>query len=150
MKVIFIKDLKNQGKVDEIKEVSDGYAKNFLIKNGYAVKYTKGSNDRLNEDIKNRELKEQEDIKKAEEIKQKLAKENIIYNVKTGKESKVFGNISTKQISESLTALGYNIDKKKILLDNPLNTLGIHNVKIVLHKKVEANLKVTLKESQTK
>lgn len=150
MKVIFIKDLKNQGKVDEIKEVSDGYAKNFLIKNGYAVKYTKGSNDRLNEDIKNRELKEQEDIKKAEEIKQKLAKENIIYNVKTGKESKVFGNISTKQISESLTSLGYTIDKKKILLDNPLNTLGIHNVKIVLHKKVEANLKVTLKESQTK
>lgn len=150
MKVIFIKDLKNQGKVDEIKEVSDGYAKNFLIKNGYAVKYTKGSNDRLNEDIKNRELKEQEDIKKAEEIKQKLAKENIIYNVKTGKESKVFGNISTKQISESLTSLGYNIDKKKILLDTPLNTLGIHNVKIVLHKKVEANLKVTLKESQTK
>ena len=150
MKVIFIKDLKNQGKVDEIKEVSDGYAKNFLIKNGYAVKYTKGSNDRLNEDIKNRELKEQEDIKKAEEIKQKLAKENIIYNVKTGKESKVFGNISTKQISESLTSLGYNIDKKKILLDTPLNTLGIHNIKIVLHKKVEANLKVTLKESQTK
>lgn len=150
MKVIFIKDLKNQGKVDEIKEVSDGYAKNYLIKNGYAVKYTKGSNDRLNEDIKNRELKEKEDIQKAEEIKQKLAKENIIYNVKTGKESKVFGNISTKQISESLTALGYTIDKKKILLDNPLNTLGIHNVKIVLHKKVEANLKVTLKESQTK
>ena len=62
----------------------------------------------------------------------------------------MFGNISTKQISESLTALGYTIDKKKILLDNPLNTLGIHNVKIVLHKKVEANLKVTLKESQTK
>ena len=150
MKVIFIKDLKNQGKVDEIKEVSDGYAKNFLIKNGYAVKYTKGSNDRLNEDIKNKELKEKEDIKKAEEIKQKLAKENIIYNVKTGKESKVFGNISTKQISESLTSLGYNIDKKKILLDTPLNTLGIHNIKIVLHKKVEANLKVTLKESQTK
>ena len=150
MKVIFVKDLKNQGKVDEIKEVSDGYAKNFLIKNGYAVKYTKGSNERLKEDIKNREIKEQNDIKEAEIIKQKLTKENIVYEVKTGKENKVFGNISTKQISESLLKLGYSIDKKKILIDMPLNTLGTHNVKIILHKKVEAILKVTLKESQSK
>ena len=69
MKVIFIKDLKNQGKVDEIKEVSDGYATNFLIKNGYAVKYTKASNERLNEDIKNRAIKEENDIKEANKIK---------------------------------------------------------------------------------
>ena len=146
MKVIFIKDLKKQGKVDEIKEVSDGYATNFLIKNGYAVKYTKASNERLNDDIKNRELKEEADIKEATNIKTKLEKENFIFKVKTGASGKVFGNISTKQIGERLTEAGYNIDKKKIKLDLPINTLGTHYIKIILHKKVEGSLKITLKE----
>ena len=146
MKVIFIKDLKNQGKRDEIKEVSDGYATNFLIKNGYAVKYTKTSNERLNDDIKAREKKEAKDIEEANKIKNKLAKENIVFNVKTGKDGKVFGNISTKQISEKLAELGYDIDKKKIVLDTNLNTLGTHIIKIILHKKVEAELKVILKD----
>ena len=145
MKVIFIKDLKKQGKVDEIKEVSDGYAINYLIKNGYAVKYTKGSNERLNDDIKARVLKEQNDIKEATKIKEKIEKENIVFTVKTGKDGKVFGNISTKQIEEKLKELGYNVDKKKIVLDTSLNSLGTHNIKIILHKKVEATLKVTLK-----
>ena len=146
MKVIFVKDLKKQGKVDEIKEVSDGYAINYLIKNGYAVKYTKGSNERLNDDIKARALKEENDIKEATKIKEKIEKQNIIFNVKTGKNGKVFGNISTKQIEEKLKELGNDIDKKKIVLNTSLNSLGIHNVKIILHKKVEATLKVTLKE----
>jgi len=144
VKVIFIKDVKNQGKTDEIKEVSDGYAINYLIKNGYAIKYTKTSNERLNNDIKKRELQEQDQIRKATIIKNKLEKENIIFHVKTGNNGKVFGNISTKQIGEKLTGLGYDIDKKKIVLPTPLNTIGIHNIKIILHKKVECTLKITI------
>ena len=146
MKVIFIKDLKKQGRTGEIKEVADGYATNFLIKNGYAVKYTKTSNERLNEDIKNKQLKEEKDIDEANLIKDKLAKENIIFVVKAGTDGIVFGSISSKQIEEKLASLGYNIDKKKIKADTSLNLLGTHYVKIELHKKVLAELKITIKE----
>ena len=145
MKVIFIKDLKKQGKVNEIKEVSDGYATNFLIKNGYAVKYTKTSNEILNTNLKNKQLEEEQNIKDATKIKNELEKIEIVFNVKSGKDGRTFGTISTKQIAEKLNELNYKIDKKQILIDTPLNTLGTHLVNINLHKKVNCQLKVVLK-----
>ena len=146
MKVIFIKDLKKQGKVDEIKDVADGYATNFLIKNGYAVKYTKASNDRLNDDIKKRNDKEKADIKLANEIKKKLENENLIFEMSSGKDGKTSGSISSKQISEKLTDIGYKIDKKEINIDLPINSIGIHIIKVMLHREVIADLKVTVRE----
>ena len=145
MKVIFIKDLKKQGKVNEIKEVSDGYATNFLIKNGYAVKYTKTSNEILNTSIKNQQLEEEKNIKEATRIKNELEKIAIVFNVKSGANGKTFGTVSTKQIAEKLNELNYKIDKKQILIDAPLNLLGTHLVNINLHKKVNCQLKVVLK-----
>lgn len=145
MKVIFIKDLKKQGKLNEIKEVSDGYATNFLIKNRYAVKYTKTSSEILNTEIKNAKIKEEKLINNATQIKEKLADIIIKFPVKSNN-GKVFGSISSKQIEEELKHLGYNIDKKKIKIDTPLSSLGVHIVKIELHKKVEAELKVQLIE----
>jgi len=146
VKVIFLKDLRGQGKKNDIKEVSDGYATNYLIKNGYAVKYTKTSSDILDMQIKDNEQKEKKNILKATEIKEKIEKEKLKFSVKVGKESKVFGSISTKQISDELLKIGYKIDKKNIKVDIPLSILGVHNVKIVLHKKVEAILRVELIE----
>ena len=145
MKVIFIKDLKKQGKINEIKEVSDGYAVNFLIKNGYAVKYTKTSSNILNTELENAKLKEEKEIEEAKKIKKELENKTISFAVKSNN-GKVFGSISTKQIEEELKKLGYNIDKKKIKIDNPLSSLGIHKVKLELHKKVEADIKVQLIE----
>ena len=145
MKVIFIKDLKKQGKVNEIKEVSDGYATNFLIKNGYAVKYTKTSNEILNTRLKNAALEEEKNIKEATKLKNELEKKEIIFNVKSGNDGRTFGTISTKQISEKLNELGYKIDKKQISLDAPLNVLGTHYVTLNLHKKVTSKLKIVLK-----
>lgn len=145
MKVIFIKDLKKQGRVNEIKEVSDGYAINFLIKNGYAVKYTKTSSNILDNDLKKKAEDEKNAIKEANVLKDKLEKINLEFEVSSN-QGKVFGSVSNKQISEALSKKGISIDKKLISINNTLNVLGTHIVEVLLHKKVKAELRVTLKQ----
>ena len=125
MKVILLKDVKKQGKKDDIIEVSDGYAKNYLIKNGLAVLYTKTSKNILQNELDERALNEEKLIKECEELKNKLINKTLAFKVK-------------------LQELGFNIDKKKIKLDYPLDTLGISEVTIELHKKVIFKLKIEL------
>ena len=144
MKVIFLKDVKGQGKKDEIKEVKDGYAMNYLIKNKYAVRYSETGNKILKEQISDRLKKEEIDIKNAKDVALKLKKVVITFKVKAGKNDMVFGSISSKQIKEELDKLGFNIDKKKIILDNPVSSLGHHIVKIELHKEVIGEVDVHL------
>ena len=145
VKVIFLKDLKKQGKKNEIKEVSDGYATNYLIKNGYAVKYTKESSKRLDTDIKNNEIRESNLKDSALKLKDKLEKEKIVYDVSSGVGGKVFGTISSKQIVDSVNKLGYNILKKQVKLDMSINTLGCHLIKIELYKGIIAELEIELR-----
>ncbi len=144
MKVIFIKDVKGQGKKDEIKEVKDGYAQNYLIKNGYAIKYTKRSNEILNNQLSDKKSKEDKIIEDSKKIKEEIEKLNIVFKVKTGKDDKVFGSISTKQISDKLFSMGYKIDKKKISINDSISSLGVHIAKVELHSKVIANIRINL------
>lgn len=144
MKVIFTKDVKGQGKAGDIKEVKDGYAQNFLIKKGFAVNYTSRSKEILDVQNKTKADNEKAEIKRCEEIKKELKDKVLIFKVKVGTQDQVFGTISTKQISSELEKLGYKIDKKKIILDTPINSLGYHDVKINLHKKVIGTITVQL------
>ena len=102
MKVILLKDVKKQGKKDDILEVSDGYAENFLIKNGLAVKYTDGSKKRLQNELETRALEEDLLVKKCQSDKEKIEKLTLTFKVKVGKTGKIFGTISSKQIAEEL------------------------------------------------
>ncbi len=145
MQVIFIKDLKNQGKKGEIKEVKDGYAKNFLIKNGYAVQKTTTSIDILNKEKQEEQRMDEQNRKNAKTLKQELEKKVYTFNVKTGEHDKVFGSVSIKQIKEKLDK-DFKISKNQILLNNPLSTLGFHNVEIVLYKDIKATIKIELKK----
>jgi len=146
MNVIFIKDLKGQGKKGELKTVKDGYGVNFLIKNGYAVAATDG-NKKHQETLKlKKELEEQEKLKECEETKKLLEKMTLTFKVKTGEKDKVFGTISSKQIATELKQKGIEVDKKCINTDTFISSLGTHEIKIELHKKVIATLKITLKK----
>ena len=145
MKVIFIKDLKKQGKINDIKEVSDGYAVNYLIKNGYAVKYTKTSSDILSKDIKKKELANEANKKDALALKSQI--ENIVLEFKvSSNRGKMFGSVSNKQIEEELKKHSISIDKKSIISSDGLSTLGMHEVEIKLYKGIIAKLRVSLLE----
>lgn len=143
MKVIFIKDLKGQGKKGEIKEVKDGYG-TFLIKNKIANIANESNLKHYNTLKSKQELEENLYIKECEKLKEQLEKLKINIKVKVGAQDKVFGSVSTKQIVTELKKLDYSIDKNKIKLDHPLSSLGTHIVNIELHKNVTANLKINL------
>ncbi|MBR4178804.1 MAG: 50S ribosomal protein L9 [Bacilli bacterium] len=144
MKVIFLQDVKKQAKKDEIKEVKDGYA-NYLINQKLAVPYTQKSAEVLKGEIQERKDKEDALVEECNKIRKKLENKNIKFKVKTGEKDKVFGSVSSKQISEELKKIGFDIDKKKIDA-NDINSLGTHIVTIKLHKKVVFNINVILEK----
>lgn len=147
MKVILLKDVKKQGKKDQIIEVKDGYANNFLIKNGLAVKYTETSKNRLSNELEKRALDEKLLINECNMLKAKIEKLTLTFKVKVGKNGKIFGSVSSKQIAEELEKKGINVDKKTIEINNPIDSLGIHEVDIKLHKSVIAKANIAVKEA---
>ncbi len=142
MEVIFIKDLKGQGKKGEIKNVKAGYAENFLIKNGYAVLKTKENLAKLEKEQQNKAKENEKNKQEAIEKKKELDKLVLDFKVKTGEGDKVFGSVSLKQVKDALSKAGYKIDKNQIELTTSMASLGFHKVNINLYPGIIATIKV--------
>ena len=143
MKVIFIKDLKGQGKTGEEKNISDGYAKNFLIPKGYAIEATASNLNDFKGKKESEKFRKQQEIAEAETLKEKIEKISLEICVKTGNNGKLFGSITNKEISDKLKSdFGLSIDKKKIVLSDTIKTTGKYNIDIKLYQGISANLSV--------
>lgn len=146
MKVIFIKDVKGQGKKGQVKEVSEGYAANFLLPRGLARSATEGNMKVLENQNAAEEKRKQQEKDEAVALGKKLESLTVELKAKAGEGGKLFGAITSKQIAEALAKQGHKIDKRKIELDEPIRTLGVTQMSVKLHPDVKATLKVQVTE----
>ncbi len=145
MKVILLEDVKAVGKKGEIVEVSDGYARNVLLKKKQGVEATGKNRNDLKLQKANQEKVAAENLAAAQELGKKLEAASITLKVKVGEGGRLFGSISNKEVAEAVKEqLGYEIDKKKIQLNNPIKSVGTMEAAIKLHTKVTALLKVNV------
>jgi large subunit ribosomal protein L9 len=146
MKVIFLQDVKGQGKKGEIKDLSEGYVRNFLLPKGLVKAASDGNIKTLevqNASEVKRKAKEKED---AQALAKKLEETPVVVKAKAGEGGRLFGAITSKQVAEALAALGFKIDKRKIELEDPIRTLGVTQVPVKLHPEVKAKINVQTSE----
>ena len=147
MKVILLQDVKSQGSKGDIIKVSDAYARNQLIPKGLAREATKEAINDLKLQKKNEDKVAKENYEEALALKESLTDKTLEIKMKAGAGGKAFGSVSTKEISQKAQEqLGLSLDKKKMQLDEPLKTFGVHEITIKLHPKVTATLRVHVSE----
>ncbi|MDY5435666.1 50S ribosomal protein L9 [Peptostreptococcus porci] len=147
MKVILLQDVKGTGKKGEIKEVSDGYARNFLLKKKVAVEANNTNLKELDEKSKSKERKELIEYEEAVLLGKQMEDVNIEIFSKAGEGGRLFGSITSKEIAEQLKKQkNIDVDKRKILLDEPIRSLGSIFVEIKIHQKVTTKVRVDVKE----
>jgi len=146
MKVIFLQDVKGQGKKGEVKEVSEGYARNFLIPRGLAKEASQGNLKTLEVQKQSEERRKQKEREEAEALGKRLDAMTVVIRAKAGEGGRLFGAITSKQVAEALAKEGIEIDKRKIELEEPIRTLGVTKVPVKLHPQVRATLSVQVAE----
>lgn len=144
MKVILIKDVKAQGKKGDVIDVSDGYARNFLFKNNLAIEATSVNLNSLKMAAAAADHRKSVEKAEAEELAKKLGGMNVTIKLKVSETGKIFGALNTQSIADALAKEGVNVDKKKIVLPEPIKTVGMHIVTVKPYAEVSAKLKVTV------
>ncbi len=141
MKVILRKNFEQLGRVGDIVEVKDGYARNFLLPRQIAYIATKGNVRALEEEKKQIEKAEAKLFESAKKMAEELANVSITIPVKVGEEDKIFGSVTSQMIADALKEKNYDIDKRKIEISEPIKALGIYDINIKLHPEVTATVK---------
>ena len=149
MEVILLADVKALGKKGELVNVSDGYAKNFLFKKKLGIEATAKNKNDLKLQKKHEEKVAQEKLDDAKAFAEELKENSITVSIKTGSGGRSFGSVSTKELAAAAKAqLGYELDKKKMVLPEPIKSPGIFDLPIKLHPKVLGSLKVIVQETK--
>lgn len=147
MKVILLQDVKALGKKGDLVEVNAGYARNFILPKKLGIEATNKNVNDLKLQKAHQDKVAAQQLEDAKAFAKELEEKTVEVGMKVGEGGKTFGTISTKEIAAAAKEqLGYDLDKKKISVDEPIKTLGIHNVKVKLHTKVTATLKVKVSE----
>ena len=142
MKVILRQDFEALGEAGKIFTVKDGYARNFLIPRGIAYEASPGALRLFEQDKQRLDAKKNREKRQAEGLQTQLEGVSVTATVPVGEEDRVFGSVTTQDIAELLAAKGFEIDKRRILLDEPIKALGIYEVPVKLHTEVQATVKV--------
>ena len=141
MKVILRKNFDQLGKVGDTVSVKDGYARNFLIPRQIAYQATKGNIIALEEEKKQIQKKDAKELDAAQTLAVNIEKVSVTIPVTVGEEDKIFGTVTTQMIADSLKEKGFDIDKRKIEITEPIKSLGIYSVTVKIHPNVTATVK---------
>ncbi len=142
MKVILRQNYETLGQIGDIVDVKNGYARNFLIPRKIAYGALRGNIQALEEEKKNVAKRRKQEIVAAEKLAAELEKVSVTIPVQVGEEDKIFGSVTNQMIADALKEKGYEIDRRKIEIEEPIKSLGIYGISIKLHASVNANIKV--------
>ena len=144
MKVILLQDVKGQGKKGEVVDVNDGYARNFLIKKGLAEIATASKLNDLTQKKAAADYHKAEEVKATKALAAEIKGKSFIVKIKAGQNGKVFGSVTGANIADALQAAGYDVDKKKVVLPQPIKTLGTYDVELKLMEGVSSKIAVVV------
>jgi large subunit ribosomal protein L9 len=142
MEIILREDFESLGQAGQVISVKDGYARNFLIPKGIAYLANEANKKQYENDVKQQAWRLNREKKTAETLATKLENVSCTISVQVGEEDKMFGSVTSQNIADVLASQGFEVDKRKILLEEPIKSLGIYSVPIKLHADVEATVKV--------
>ncbi len=142
MEIILLKEVEKIGKAGEVLKVSDGFARNFLIPKGLAVVSTVKNLKRIEHQNQIKEKEAQKEKKEAEELANKIKGLSCTVAVETNENDNLYGSVTEGDISQALEVEGYKIDKKNIILEKPIEELGIFDIEIKLHPEVATKIKL--------